>query len=292
MIELNFNLETVEYVEFGVGRDHNNSQMFYLVSVGKKAQDALHDMVANTWGDMAESVKGNPTQMELKERYVAAKVSQFISTPDVKRMQDTLEGGPRPYSPSEKYSGTEYLYVPLDDQMVASQQELHSATNLPIDNELLAESDSVFCYFARMNDNAGRRITAVRRAAGFKGVLKSNLLSWITGDGLDLMDQKVFKLDEDFDILIDSEHVHIWRPASFEAVGKLKEDILAAVGGNIEAIRQGINFVEFDNIQKYARTHIMAARYLASIRVQASEGPISKDALLNLCKDTQIDVEE
>ena len=207
-------------------------------------------------------------------------------------MQKRLEGGPQSYSPSEKYSGTEYLYLSIDDDIVSSLRDLYNAKNLPIDTQLLDDIDTVFCYFTRMKDSVGRRITAIHRATGFKGVLKSKLLAPITGDALDLLGGKVFKLDNEFDILIDSEYVHIWRPSSFESVGKLKQDILDAVPANIESIEEDVDFVDFKAISEYARAHIMAARYLASIRVQASEGAINKEALLRLCRDTGVDVEE
>ena len=227
-------------------------------------------MVASTWHDMEESVEGSPTQTKFEEVYDDASVKKFAPTSDYQIMQKKLEGGPQTYSPSEKYAGTEYLYVPLNDNMVSSLRDLYNAINLPIDRQLLNDTDFVFCYFTRMKDSMGRRITAIRRATGFKGVLKSKLLAQITGDALDLLGGKVFKLDSEFDILIDSEHVHIWRPNSFESVGKLKQDILDAVPGNIESIKEDIGFVDFKTISEYARTHIMAARYLASIRVQAS----------------------
>ena len=86
--------------------------------------------------------------------------------------------------------------------------------------------------------------------------------------------------------------MHIWRPNSFESVGRLKEDILNAVSTNVASIEQDIDFVDFTEISKYAATHVMAARYLASIRVQAAAGPISKEALLRLCEYTGVDVEE
>ena len=291
-MELIFDISTVEYTEFGVGRDQDNSQVFHAVRVAEKAREALHEMVVSTWNDMEKSVEGSPTQTEFEEVNDGASVKRFVTIPDYQTMQNRLEGGPQSYSPSEKYSGTEYLYLPLNDNRVSQLRDLYTAVNLPSDSQLLDDTDSVFCYFTRMRDSTGRRITAIRRATGFKGMLKSKLLASLTGDALDLISANVFKLDNDFDILIDSENVHIWRPNSFESVGKLKQDILDAVPENIESIKQDIDFVDFETISEYASAHIMAARYLASIRVQASEGAISKNALLTLCKFTGVEVEE
>src|SRR2546426_481228 len=78
---------------------------------------------------------------------------------------------------------------------------------------------TVFCYFARLTDSKGRRLTALRRATQFKGVLKSRLLRLVT-DSLKLVEDHIFKLDRDFDLLIDSANVHILRPSGFEFAGE------------------------------------------------------------------------
>ena len=290
--ELNFDISSMNFLEFGVGRDQDDSQVFYKVRVGENAQKALHDMVIDTWSEMIKSVEGRPTQTMFEEVPSAASINILLPTSDEQTMQKKLKGGPHHYSPSDKYAGTEYLYLPLDHDSASELRNLYYAINLPLENQLFDDPDTIFSYFVRMQDSLGRRITALRRATGFKGVLKSNLLAPITGDALELYGGKIFKLDNDFDIILDSDHVHIWRPNSFEAVGKLQQAILDAVPDNIRSIGNEIGYVDFDEISNYARTHIMAARYLASIRAQASEGPISKEALLRLCEYTEIYLKE
>ena len=122
-------------------------------------------------------------------------------------------------------------------------------------------------------------------------MLKKKTLMWEAGV-LDLVRAKQFVLDKDFDILIDSDTVHIWRPSSFEFVGRLQKEILGAVSENVRAIKQDIDFVDFQPIETYACSHIMAARYLASIRAQNAHGPISKGALVRYCEMTGVIVED
>jgi len=55
----------------------------------------------------------------------------------------------------------------------------------------------------------------------------------LTTDALKLVAGKVFKLDNDFDLLIDGVNVHILRPSGFEFVGKLQDAVLAAAPDNI-----------------------------------------------------------
>jgi len=257
-MNLEFDLENVIVTEFGVGRDDGNGQTFVTVPVDADVQAALREMVHATWNAM---------------------------------QKDKDEDGPAKYEPSEKHGGTEYLYLPLDDNMASSVRGLHEATNLDIESRALDEPSDVFCYFARLTDEKKRRLTALRRATQFKGVLKKRLIRFVM-DSLKLIEDSVFKLDSDFDLLVDSAHVHILRPSGFEFAGNLQQAILDAVPENVKAIAKDLAFVEFEGIEAYAAKHPRAARYLASIRGQAETKNIDMTALTRLCKSTGVEVSE
>jgi hypothetical protein len=201
------------------------------------------------------------------------------------------EDGPAKYEPSEKHGSTEYLYLPLEDEMASSVRALHEAKNLDIDSSALNEPAGVFCYFVRLTDKEQRRLTALRRATQFKGVLKKRLIRFVS-DSLRLIEDSVFKLDSDFDFLVDSANVHIVRPSGFEFAGKLQQAIVDAVPDNVKAIQKDLAFVAFDGIEAYAGKHPRAARYLASIRSQAETKSIDKSLLKKLCKQTGVEVTE
>lgn len=255
-MNLDFDLGNVTVTEFGVGLDDGNGQTFVAVSVDADVQAALREMVQATWDAMQED-----------------------------------EDGPAKYEPSEKHGSTEYVYVPLGDDLASSVRDLHEAANLDIDAAALDDPSDVFCYFARLTDKKKRRLTALRRATQFKGVLKKRLIRFVT-DSLKLIDDRVFKLDSDFDLLIDSGKVHILRPSGFEFAGKLQQAILDAVPANINAIRKDLKFVEFGGIQEYASKHARAARLLASIRGQEETKSIDEAALKSHCKRTGVEVKE
>jgi hypothetical protein len=255
-MNLAFDIENVAATEFGVGRDEGNGQTFVSLPVDADVQKALREIVSATW----------------------------------QAMQKDTDDPPK-YEPSEKHGSTEYLHLPLNDDLVGSIRELHEAANLPLNADALANPDTVFCYFARLTDKKGRRLTALRRATQFKGVLKSRLLRFVT-DALKLIEDRVFRLDSDFDLLVDSKSVHILRPSGFEFAGKLQDAILEAVPTNVAAIQKELAFVEFETVQDYASAHPRAARYLASIRAQKETKDIDKIALKKLCKDTGVEVSE
>jgi len=251
---LDFDFNEVRTTEFGVGYDEGDGREFVCITVDVGVQSALREMAVATWDSMQK-----------------------------------IESDPAPYEPSEKYASLEHIALPISDDLARQLRELHEAQNLPIDNTALSDPSKVFCYFARMTDSQGRRLTAVRRATQFKGVLKNRLIRLVT-DALKIIEDNVFKLDNDFDLLIDSSYVHILRPSGFEFVGKLQSAILAAVPQNIQEIGAELTFVDFNNIQEYASKHTRAARYLASIRAQGEMRNIDRRALKRLCKNTGVAV--
>jgi len=257
-MNLEFDLNNVKLVEFGVGRDDGNEQAFVAVPVDADVQQALLEMTKATWQAMQQD-----------------------------------ENGPTKYEPSDKHGSLEYLYLPLVDDMTAGLRDLHLAVNLTLDAKALASPYDVFCYFARLTDNQQRKLTALRRAAQFKGILKNRgRLVSMFDDTLRIVDDTLFKLDRDFDLLIDANNVHILRPNGFELLGELQQAILDAVPYNVAIIQAELPFVELDSIKKYAAKHTRAARYLASICWQKKFKDIDKTALMSLCKSTGVDVSE
>jgi hypothetical protein len=255
-MNLDFDMKNVQTTEFGVGRDDGDDQSFSFVAVDGDVQGALREMVVATW----------------------------------EAMQRETDTPPR-YEPSEKHASSEYVHLPIDDGMATRMRGLHEANNLPMDSTVLSEPANVFCYFARMTDGKGRRLTSLRRATQFKGLLTRRVIRLMT-DALKLVEGRVFTLDNDFDLLIDSMNVHILRPSGFEFAGQLQTAILAAVPKNVMAIQKDLGFVEFAGIRDYAGKHPRAARYLASIRAQKETKGIDKTALKKLCRDTGVAVKE
>jgi GTP:adenosylcobinamide-phosphate guanylyltransferase len=250
-----FELRTTKVTEFGVGIDDAEGPRFVLVPVDDEVQAALREMVAATRSAMKE-VDAKPTR----------------------------------YQPSEKHAAHENLHLPLNDGLAAGIRKIHQANNLNSDPAVLRDPKNVFCYFARLSDGQGQHLTAIRRASTFKGVLESRLVSFVN-DALKLVEDKVFKLDQDFDFLVDSAGVHILRPSGFEFVGDLREAIMKAAPTNIKAVQADLSFVDFGPIQTYAMKHPRAARYLASIRLQETKN-IDKSYLKKLCNSTGVSISE
>lgn len=231
-----FDTTTAQLIEFGVGFEDKQGEHYALVPIDDEIQGALREMVVTTRGELKEA-----------------------------------GGRPVLYEPSEKHGGKENLRLPLNDDFAANIRAIHDANNLPMEPRALSIPENVFCYFARMSDGKGERLTAIRRATAFKGVLKNRLIQ-LFSDALKLVHENIFKLDRDFDLLVDGEEVQILRPIGFEYVAELEEEVCKAAPKNVKAISRDLPFVDFSQIEAYATKHSRAARSLASIRGQRTKG--------------------
>ena len=256
MPDMTFDVEHVNLplTQFGVGTNTTNGPRFVIVPTSVDVKEVLHKGALATWKAMQ------------KEE------SQL-------------------YDPADKFGSIEYLHLPLSDAMASVFRELHEAENIEPDATSLADPSVVSCYFARFIDSSQRRLTALRRASQFKSLGSRPLVSWIS-DELRIVEDPVFKIDSDFDILLDSASVHILRPSAFEFLGNLRQFILAAVQENSESIGTELSFLNMSAIQEYAAQRPRAARYLASIRSRGWARGIDRDRLEELCESCGVDIVE
>ena len=133
------------------------------------------------------------------------------------------------------------------------------------------------------------RLTAIRRATQFKGALnKQNRILSLGTDALRIVENPIFQLNADFDVVVDSELVYIIHPTSFKLLGQIEEAIMEAVPRNVEAIAQTAFYVDWSNIEEYAVGHSRAASLLASIRTQGYAKNLDESELESLCIRTGV----
>ncbi|OPY48625.1 MAG: hypothetical protein A4E48_02654 [Methanosaeta sp. PtaU1.Bin060] len=257
-MNLEFDFNSIRTIEFGIGLKDGEVESYHLMAVDANVQATIREMVIATWNTMNDS-----------------------------------DNDPPMYDPSEKYESSEYVYLPLSNELANRMRELHDANNLPMDSNALADPTKIFSYFIRMTDIQSHRLTALRRANQSKAALRARfIMKRLLSDALELVEDKVFKLDKDFDLLIDASNVHILRPRAFESISNIQAAILAAVPINVSAIQSDLAFVDLAPIQNYASNHPRAARYLASIRCQNQTKNIDRLALEKLCISTGVKMDE
>ena len=250
-MNLNFDIENVETVEFGVGRHIGSDRTYAAVPVHLGVQTTLQEMVVSTCRKMEASAES-----------------------------------PSTFNPAEKYASVEYLTLPIDDDLALRLKTLHETPNLTIaSDDYLDWMTRCFCYFARLWDVDGKQLTALRRSTQFKGALnKQNRILSLGTDVLRIVDEPIFQLNVDFDVIVDSDTVHIIHPNSFKLLGQIEEAIAEAVPRNIQAIQSQMGYVEWSTIEGYANTHSRAANLLASIRTNGYGDNLDRSALESDCE--------
>ncbi len=178
----------------------------------------------------------------------------------------------------------------LEGGLATVVHNLHTADNLTPDPQGLAAPKKVFCYFARLFGQGGQSLTALKRAIWFKGLLKRPLLHWFD-DAYGIVDGPLFKLDLDFDILVDSQVIHILRPSGFEYVARIQREVLQAVPQIFSDLQADLPFVDLSSVEEFARDRSQAARLAASVRSRRRVENVNQIALLDQCGRTDVRVE-
>ena len=114
----------------------------------------------------------------------------------------------------------------------------------------------------------------------------------LVNNTLRTVDEPILQLNSDWDILIDSDYVHIVNTASFMALGDVDEALRDAIPRNIGIIRNSLGYVDWTNIEEYATDHPRAAGLLASIQSRGYADNLNRSALVELCDSTGVMVEE
>ena len=173
----------------------------------------------------------------------------------------------REYDPAEIYPSRARLELPSDSFLLGNLSELYNAENIPIEASRIQELPKLFAYFCifRFGDVQNReKILAIRKAVQFKGLAKQRLVQWFD-DSLHYVEDKFFKLDKEFDIVVTPTRVMILKPKSFESIARLDDVILETAGENLVRMSACVPYIEVSELTEYAKAHKRAARLIASI---------------------------
>jgi len=208
---------------------------------------------------------------------------------------DNGEEEPENFLPSEKYASTERLRANLNEDYLESIRELYQNTNLPVSNmELSDAAENIGFYFAVFHTNNGNRELAIKRPSQFKGLLKkkNKLVRW-ADDTLKVIPDDVFKLDHDFDFIIETdERINILHPSGFIFISDMEEQILQSAAASATQLAQRIPCVNFAAFTEYISHSKRAAKLVASIKSRPDLEHTSVDKLRGLCNVLRIEIQE
>jgi Kiwa protein KwaB-like len=250
-----FDFAQIQSVEFGVSVDTNNGESFRLIPTVREVQNALKEMAEET-----------------------------------RKALFNDQGALDDFSPAEKYSQNERLKVKLESEMVAKHRSVYEAENLSFDIGALSDPTKLIAYFAIFRDVARNKMMAFRRAAQFKGILHRKLVRF-GDDALRLVEDNVFKLDQDFDFMIVDGQVWIWRPSGFEFSADMETYVAASAATNLTTISKRIACVNFSPLAKFVAGHKRAMRLIAAIKSRDDLERTSLKRLRAYCKSARVELE-
>ena len=257
---LNFDFNEISSATFGIGTRTRAETDFYSVPVDSGVGDKLRAMARNTVEKM-----------------------EFLST------------DPNPYEPSNVSTGQQHITIPLDNPLVELFKDVYDMHSPQTGGGAILRNNPrrVFCYFARFVDTQQQRLMGMHMPNKFREVLaQRERFMFLAGDELRAVgDDALFRLDMDFDLLVDSQEVRILRPSGFEIIGRLQERIKAAAITNAETMGNQIPFLNVDSISNVAGNNVQVARLLASVATNSFDG-MTIDSLKLACDEQQVTLVE
>lgn len=248
-----FDFSDIQSVEFGVCLDTDEGESYRQVPCDQGVQNALTEMLAETMSALTK---------------VGTEIVEF--------------------SPAEKYGGNDRLRVPLSSDLVQKHRDVFRTGNFETDTHGLDTPGALISYFAVFRDRCGNKAIGFRRAAQFKGVVKKHLVTFFN-DALQLVPDKLFKLDTDFDFIIFEDQILIWRPSGFIFTADMDEHIASCAIRNLDQISADVTCVDFSGLRDFVSKHKLAMRLVAAIRSRADLATVSLKRLRALCKANEVE---
>ena len=255
-----FNYGNINTVEFGVCIDTDDGEKHFLIPIDNNVKNALKEMLLAT-----------------REALGLTQSNARLDT----------------YQPSEKYASVERLTTPLDDSSHEKLKEIYNATNIPTDPDSLNEPAAIVYYFSIFHDRNQNKLFAIKKATQFRGIVKSRkFIVQFINETLKIVEDKIFRLDRDFDYYICDNTIFILRVNAFESTSDMIGSILAKASENAQDLGRSIKFLECQGIADFVLKHTRAARILASIRSRKDLAKTSLTKLKKECNANKIKIKQ
>lgn len=232
--------------------------------------------------------------LQKEDAYFQVPVSSSVQAVLAQMLQTTLKnlGDPNDwmvFDCAEQYPTTAPLKVALDDPMLSKVRDLLNAQNLPVSADALSNPARINYYFARFRDAADSVCVGVRRASQFKGSVGKSMLYILDGQ-LTMVGSNVFRLDPEFDFLVFSDHVAIYRPAQFERIADLEDEMSKVAPANIKAISIALPEMDFGFAEQLTQKSIRARRLVAAVKSRTDIANISAERFALACQANNIGI--
>lgn len=248
-MDLEFDLGRLreDATEFFVTKGRGKTPVFRAVLIDNSVRQALISAVRTTWEAMRQEEEEEDASL---------------------------------YDPSSAHVTQGILHCRLDGPLAEKARYIHAVANLEELSDPLEELPKISLYAVRLRGGDDRTLTAVKQTSSFGRRLDRRFLARFAQGELRLVQEPEFQLSNDFDFLIDTQHVHIYRSRAFEGACNVHAAILEGAQQNLEQISREIPFVEFGLIQTELSKSIKAAREFAAIRASGYDQGINRRRLI------------
>jgi len=246
MIENDIDIQNVTSVNFGIGLRSNGN--LYFVPTDGNMKEALKEMISAT-------------------------VNGF----------GAIDSDWEAYDISEDYGARRRVFCPRGDEFMAVFSDLFNAGALDDLANLPDHVNDIEMYFAEITDNQNRRMIGARKATQFKGTVKArNRLVRMVNDTLSIIEDTVFKLDSEFDVLVTDANVYVLNDGKMQQLGEIVSRVAATAKDKVQAIEDEITFLDLSRIKEKIEKHPRVARYAASIAKNPTIANFQKDKIAEL----------
>lgn len=249
-------LNEITSVEFGICLREKDAVRYYLIPTDEGLKELLKQMLGKT--------------IDAWERAAEA---------------------PSDYNPAQRYHSVNRLKIATNNDWVTNLKDFYNLENITTDSGQITNLQKIFAYFCIFRTKDRTKIVAVRRASQFKLVSKQKFVSFLD-DTLSYVDKKLFKIDNDFDFIITSAEILIYRVTGFERFADLEEVILQKAEENTVKLGEKLPFIDIAQLKIYNSGHIRAARLIASILSRPDLQEIDVKMLKRQCRDKNVKLEE
>ena len=184
---------------------------------------------------------------------------------------------------AEQYSPTERLKYPLDTPLSSRINCLFTAQNFPTAADALNNPTQIDYYFAHFRDSSNAECIGVRKATYFKGPVGKTFMHWLDGQ-LTIVEGNLFRLDTDFDFLIFSDHIAIYRPTQFERIAELEDELAKITPHHVQAVSTAAPQLDFEFANTVSPIPSRMRRLFAALKSRSDIANISSEKFEKACK--------
>lgn len=196
---------------------------------------------------------------------------------------DAIEGDWELHDISEDYGERRRVYAPRNLPLFETMAEIFDSGALPELPDLQNHLAELDYYFAKFVDSEGRTMVGVKKARTAKATLGAqNKLVRLIDNTLVLIEERVLRLDRQFDVLISTDNVFIFEPRATEQVAEIVERVAASASARIQEIHDAVTFLDLSRIKTKIARHPKLARIAHSIANNPNLHGIQRAAIESL----------